>query len=66
MPLQRGLKPTRPLARHGALAALLVVVACSKDKNVDQPAKLTPLPHPSVKVTHLWGHNMGDKNAAVL
>jgi len=66
MPLQRGLKPTRALARHGALAALLLIVACSKDKNVDQPAKLTPLPHPSVKVTHLWGHNMGDKNAAVL
>src|SRR5215469_5234101 len=66
MPLQRGLKPTRALARHGALAALLLIVACSKDKNVDQPAKLTPLPHPSVKVTHLWGHNMGDKHAAVL
>ena len=66
MPLLRGLKPTRALARHGALAALLVVVACSKDKNVDQPARLTPLPHPSVQVKHLWGHNMGDKHAAVL
>ena len=64
--LQRGLKPTRALARHGVLAALVLVAACSKDKNVDQPAKLTPLPHPSVKVTHLWGHNMGDKKAAVL
>jgi len=64
--LQRGLKPTRALARHGVLAALLLVAACSKDKNVDQPAKLSPLPHPSVKVTHLWGHNMGDKKAAVL
>src|SRR6516162_3472468 len=64
--LQRGLKPTRALARHGVLAALVLVAACSKDKNVDQPAKLTPLPHPSVKVTHLWVHNMGDKKAAVL
>jgi outer membrane protein assembly factor BamB len=64
--LQRGLKPTRALARPAALAALVVIAACSKDKNVDQPAKLTPLPHPSVRVTHLWGHNMGDKKAAVL
>ena len=61
---QRALKPSRAVA--SALAALLVVAACSKDKNVDLPAKLTPLPHPSVKVTHLWGHNMGDKKAAVL
>jgi len=66
MPLQRGLKPTLALARHGALAALLLIVACSKDKNVDQPAKLTPLPHPSVQVTRLWGHKMGDDKAAVL
>ena len=66
MPLQRGLTPTRALARHGALAALLLIVACSKDKNVDQPAKLTPLPHPSVQVKRLWGYNLGDKKAAVL
>jgi len=49
-----------------ALTALLAVAACSKDKNIDEPAKLTPLPHPSVQVKHLWGHNMGDKKAAVL
>jgi outer membrane protein assembly factor BamB len=49
-----------------ALLALVLIAACSKDKNVDEPAKLTPLPHPSVHVTHLWGHNMGDKKAAVL
>src|SRR6516165_813521 len=48
------------------LLALLLTAACSKDKNVDQPAKLSPLPHPSLRVTHLWGHNMGDKKAAVL
>jgi outer membrane protein assembly factor BamB len=46
--------------------ALLAVAACSKDKNVDEPAKLTPLPHPSVQVTHLWHHNMGDGKASVL
>jgi outer membrane protein assembly factor BamB len=64
--LQHGLKPTRTLARPAALAALVLIAACSKDKNVDQPARLTPLPHPSVQVKHLWGHNMGDKKAAVL
>jgi len=58
------LKPT--LAAGAALLALVLLGACSKDKNVDEPAKLTPLPHPSVHVTHLWGHNMGDKHAAVL
>ena len=63
---QRDLKASRALARRAALAALLAVAACSKDKNVDEPAKLTPLPHPSVHVTHLWGHSMGDKKAAVL
>jgi len=64
--LQRALKPSRAKARRAVLVALLAVAACSKDKNVDEPAKLTPLPHPSVQVTHLWGHNMGDKKAAVL
>ncbi len=48
------------------LLAILAIAACSKDKNVDEPAKLTPLPHPSLRVTHVWGHNMGDKKAAVL
>src|SRR5215469_829233 len=61
---QHPLKPA--LAAAGTLAALALLGACSKDKNVDQPAKLTPLPHPSVQVKHLWGHNMGDKKASVL
>src|ERR1700746_1874826 len=54
------------LAAAGALAALALLGACSKDKNVDQPAKLTPLPHPSGQVKDLWGHNMGDNKASVL
>ncbi|HVN44533.1 MAG TPA: outer membrane protein assembly factor BamB [Steroidobacteraceae bacterium] len=58
------MRPVRALA--GAVVALLLAVACSKDKTIDEPAKLTPLPHPSVRVTHLWGYHMGDKNAAVL
>jgi outer membrane protein assembly factor BamB len=61
----RSRKAAAALAAAGALAALLIS-ACSKDKNVDEPARLTPLPTPSVRVTHLWSHNMGDKKAAVL
>ena len=59
-------KPTSARVLAGALLAFVLISACSKDKNVDEPAKLTPLPHPSVRVTHLWRHNMGDKGAAVL
>jgi outer membrane protein assembly factor BamB len=65
-PPQPARKSARGLLAAGSLAALVLIAACSKDKNVDQPARLTPLPHPSVQVTHLWGHNMGDKKAAVL
>jgi outer membrane protein assembly factor BamB len=49
-----------------ALLALLLIAACSKDKNVDQPAKLTPLPHPSLRVQHAWSASVNDKNAAAL
>ena len=64
--LQRARKTGQGLLPTAALAALVLIAACSKDKNIDEPAKLTPLPHPSVQVKHLWGHNMGDKKAAVL
>jgi outer membrane protein assembly factor BamB len=64
--LQRARKTGQGLLPAAALAALVLIAACSKDKNIDEPAKLTPLPHPSVQVKHLWGHNMGDKKAAVL
>jgi len=66
MRVRQPVKPTHALAPAAVLVALVLIAACSKDKNIDEPAKLTPLPHPSVRVTHLWGHNMGDKSAAVL
>ena len=56
----------RPLLRVAVLAALAVlIVACSKDKNVEQPAKLTPL-NASLRVQRVWGAAVDDKKAAVL
>ena len=48
------------------LAAVLFVVACSKDKQIDQPAKLTPLPSPSLRVKHGWSASVGDSKEAAL
>lgn len=48
------------------LLALLLSAACSKDKNVDQPAKLTPLPKPSLQVRHVWDASVSDKHAVPL
>lgn len=46
------------------LAALLLVGACSKDKNVDEPAKLTPLTSPTLKVQRLWSSSTVHNRAA--
>ena len=53
------------LTLAGALAALLAVAACSKDKSIDQPAKLTPLT-PKLRVQRIWSAGVDDKKAAVL
>jgi outer membrane protein assembly factor BamB len=50
----------------GGLAALLLIVGCSKDKDVDQPAKLTPLPSPTLRVQHVWSAGFSDKQEAAL
>jgi outer membrane protein assembly factor BamB len=49
-----------------SLAALLLVAACSKDKSIDEPAKLSPLPSPSLQVKQLWSAQVDDKKAVVL
>jgi outer membrane protein assembly factor BamB len=54
----------RPMAF--GLLAVLFVVACSKDKQIDQPAKLTPLPSPSLLVKHVWSASVGDSKEAAL
>jgi len=55
----------RRLLLGGALVALALVAACSKDKKVDQPAKLTPL-HATVRVQRVWSASVGDKKEAAL
>jgi len=49
-----------------ALAALVILVGCSKDKSVDEPAKLTPLNRPSLQVQRVWSAQVDDKKAVVL
>jgi outer membrane protein assembly factor BamB len=54
------------LTAASGVAALLVIAACSKDKEIDQPAKLTPLASPSLHLQHLWGAAVGDRHEPVL
>ena len=56
---------THALAVASALAALLGVAACSKDKSIDQPAKLTPLTA-SLRVQRVWTASVDDKRAVTL
>jgi outer membrane protein assembly factor BamB len=56
----------RTVAGASLLAALVIVTACSKDKAIDEPAKLTPLLNPSLKVQRIWSASVDDKKALVL
>jgi outer membrane protein assembly factor BamB len=64
--LQRCTQLLRARPTAIALLAVLALAACSKDKNVDQPAKLTPLPSPSLRVQRVWSGSVGDKKAVPL
>ena len=56
----------RPLQRWlWLLATAVLVVGCSKDKAVDQPAKLTPFAA-TLRVEHLWSTTVDDKKAEPL
>jgi outer membrane protein assembly factor BamB len=44
---------------------LLVIAACSKDKDIDKPAVLTPF-SATLKVDHVWSAKVPDKGAKVL
>ena len=64
--LQHPRRPAGALSVASGLAALLIIAACSKDKAIDQPAKLTPLGSPSLRVQRIWSASVDDRKAAVL
>jgi outer membrane protein assembly factor BamB len=64
--LERGTQSAYALKLAAAMAALLLAAACSKDKAIDQPAKLTPLPRPSLRVQRVWQAAVDDKKAVAL
>jgi outer membrane protein assembly factor BamB len=55
----------RHLQRFLWLLTIVLVAACSKDKVIDEPAKLTVFT-PALKVQHLWGTSVDDKQAGDL
>jgi outer membrane protein assembly factor BamB len=63
---ERGTRSVYSLKLAATLTALLLAAACSKDKNVEQPAKLTPLPNPSLRVQHVWSATVDSKKAVAL
>jgi outer membrane protein assembly factor BamB len=55
----------RQLHRWAMVAALLVLASCSKDKDIDKPAQLTPF-SATLKVNHVWSASVSDKGAKPL
>jgi outer membrane protein assembly factor BamB len=55
----------RHLQRWTIVAAVVLFAACSKDKDIDKPAVLTPI-NATLKVDHLWSSKVADKGAKVL
>jgi outer membrane protein assembly factor BamB len=55
----------RHLQRWTTVAVLLFIAACSKDKDIDTPAVLTPI-NATLKVDRVWGTSIPDKGAKVL
>ena len=53
---------TRPL---WMVAPLVCIAACSKDKSIDQPAKLTPIAA-TLRVERVWSASVDDKKAVPL
>jgi outer membrane protein assembly factor BamB len=55
----------RHLQRWTMVAAVVLFAACSKDKDIDKPAVLTPI-NATLKVDHLWSAKVADKGGKVL
>ncbi|HUL45520.1 MAG TPA: outer membrane protein assembly factor BamB [Steroidobacteraceae bacterium] len=54
--------PTRPI---WMVALLIAIAACSKDKTIDQPAKLTPV-NATLRVQHVWSATVDTKKSVPL
>jgi outer membrane protein assembly factor BamB len=54
------------LQRCVVAASLLALAACSKDKDIDTPAQLTDIKHPTLKVERIWSARIKDKDGAKL
>jgi outer membrane protein assembly factor BamB len=55
----------RYLQRWTTMAVLLLMAACSKDKDIDTPARLTPF-SATLKVERVWTAKVADKGGKVL
>lgn len=53
------------MQRWSLAAALLILAACSKDKAIDQPAKLVPI-NATIRVDRVWTASVPDKGAQPL
>ena len=49
-----------PATRVAGSLLMVLLAACSKDKAIDEPAKLTPFAA-TLRVEHLWGASVDDK-----
>jgi len=61
----RSVPAPRAAVLAAACAGLFLIAACSKDKSVDQPAKLTPL-QATLRVQKLWSASVGEKKEVAL
>ena len=56
----RSLLPARLLTGLLMTAAVLTLAACDKkDKKVDEPAELTDIASPTVRIDRVWGASVG-------
>src|SRR5262252_4348052 len=54
-----------PLRTIGMVALLVAIAACSKDKTIDQPAKLTPVTW-TLRVNRVWSASVDTKKSLPL
>jgi outer membrane protein assembly factor BamB len=62
----KSLNTMHPLQRWAVAALVLFLAACSKDKDIDVPAQLSPIKQPTLKIEQVWSGGAKDKAAARL